>query len=309
MEWRGLERIGCSGWVGGWGWMCVGTGGGGGAGGAGRKGRGQGERGGGVSTWPLTESSRLTIGFSCWIVELHLKNRTTIGLLKTTSSQGGGGLVYFWLLLTIPRLFSSASSFVSWSSSLHSVKSSVLSGPDNFSAYFRPSWMHSWIAFWPANTSRFWKKLKYWSKVMVNMALSPPPYNVESECSKFPLTHCMGAGGGGGHVLEKELLSSPNKGRQWKQQIFQMCAAYFWPGLKFGIYAVWCMETGHTAALIRTGHINPFTPKSDQLQISPAASAEILHCTAWRTWLFIAYTQMRNDYMTNSHYLTYTLSL
>ena len=31
---------------------------------------------------------------------------------------------------------------------------------------------------------------------------------------------------------------------------------------------------------------NPFTPKSDQCQISPAA---ILHHTAWRTWLFIAY--------------------
>ena len=34
---------------------------------------------------------------------------------------------------------------------------------------------------------------------------------------------------------------------------------------------------------------NPFTPKSDQCQISPAASPEILHHTVWRTWLFIAY--------------------
>ena len=34
--------------------------------------------------------------------------------------------------------------------------------------------------------------------------------------------------------------------------------------------------------------INPFTPKSDHLQNSPAASAEILHHTVWRTWLFIA---------------------
>ena len=33
----------------------------------------------------------------------------------------------------------------------------------------------------------------------------------------------------------------------------------------------------------------PFTPKSDQCQISPAASPEILHHTVWRTWLFIAY--------------------
>ena len=30
------------------------------------------------------------------------------------------------------------------------------------------------------------------------------------------------------------------------------------------------------------------TPKSDQCQISPAASAEIFHHTVWRTWLFIA---------------------
>ena len=34
---------------------------------------------------------------------------------------------------------------------------------------------------------------------------------------------------------------------------------------------------------------DPFTPKSDQLQISPAASPETLHHTVWRTWLFILY--------------------
>ena len=35
---------------------------------------------------------------------------------------------------------------------------------------------------------------------------------------------------------------------------------------------------------------NPFTPKSDQCQISPAASPAILHHTVWRTSLFIAYS-------------------
>ena len=30
--------------------------------------------------------------------------------------------------------------------------------------------------------------------------------------------------------------------------------------------------------------VDPFTPKSDQGQISPAASPEILHHTVWRTW-------------------------
>ena len=44
---------------------------------------------------------------------------------------------------------------------------------------------------------------------------------------------------------------------------------------------------------------NPFTPKSDQLQISPAASSEILHHTVWRTWLFIAHSDERWSYTTN----------
>ena len=54
--------------------------------------------------------------------------------------------------------------------------------------------------------------------------------------------------------------------------------------------------------------LNPFTPKSDQIQIFPAASPEILHHTVWRTWLFIpsSLTQMKYDYTTNSHYLAYT---
>ena len=41
------------------------------------------------------------------------------------------------------------------------------------------------------------------------------------------------------------------------------------------------------------GSINPFTPKSDQFQIPPATSPEILHHTVWRTWLFIAYSDER----------------
>ena len=35
---------------------------------------------------------------------------------------------------------------------------------------------------------------------------------------------------------------------------------------------------------------NPFTIKSDQVQISPAASPVILHHTVWRTWFSIAYS-------------------
>ena len=41
---------------------------------------------------------------------------------------------------------------------------------------------------------------------------------------------------------------------------------------------------------IQSFWVNPFTPKSDQCQNSPAASQEIWHHTVWRTWLFIAYS-------------------
>ena len=56
--------------------------------------------------------------------------------------------------------------------------------------------------------------------------------------------------------------------------------------------------------------LNPFTPESDQCQIFPAASPEIVHHTVSRTWLFIAYSGERwLQYTTNSCYFTYTLSL
>ena len=47
------------------------------------------------------------------------------------------------------------------------------------------------------------------------------------------------------------------------------------------------------------------TAECDQFQISPAVSGEIFHHTVWRTWFFIT-TQMKDDYTTSSHYLTYT---
>ena len=47
----------------------------------------------------------------------------------------------------------------------------------------------------------------------------------------------------------------------------------------------------------RAYQINPFTPKSDQFQISPAAPPEILHHhIVWKTWLFIAYPDERGLY-------------
>ena len=48
-------------------------------------------------------------------------------------------------------------------------------------------------------------------------------------------------------------------------------------------------EQEHTSSLIAlSGNVNPFTPKSGQLQIPPAPSLEIQHHTVWRTWFFIA---------------------
>ena len=49
------------------------------------------------------------------------------------------------------------------------------------------------------------------------------------------------------------------------------------------------------------------TSKSDQFQISAAASPEILQHTVWRTCLFIAYSDKRWLYHTNPHHNTYTL--
>ena len=43
----------------------------------------------------------------------------------------------------------------------------------------------------------------------------------------------------------------------------------------------------------------PFTSKSDQYQISPAASPETHHHTAWRTWLFVAYSE--DEYTVERH--------
>ena len=48
-----------------------------------------------------------------------------------------------------------------------------------------------------------------------------------------------------------------------------------------------------TASVELNVWLNPFTPESDQCQISPAASQEIWHHTVWRIWLFIAYSDER----------------
>ena len=67
-------------------------------------------------------------------------------------------------------------------------------------------------------------------------------------------------------------------------------------------------ERGFSGVSIRkcpTGDGSIRRLKSDQLQISPAASPEILHNTVWSTWLFIAYSD-EDDYTTDSHCITHT---
>ena len=55
--------------------------------------------------------------------------------------------------------------------------------------------------------------------------------------------------------------------------------------------------------------LDPSTPKSDQVQISPAASPEILHHTVRRTWLFIVYTLMKKLLYYESSLRTVTFSI
>ena len=69
--------------------------------------------------------------------------------------------------------------------------------------------------------------------------------------------------------------------------------------------AMWPSDQGYLQVLrnekTAKSRLNPFTPESDQCQISPAPSPEILHHTVWRTWLFITYS--------NGRWLHYRISL
>ena len=62
-----------------------------------------------------------------------------------------------------------------------------------------------------------------------------------------------------------------------------------WPFPARGTLGSLCVPT-------QTLPLNPFAPKSDQCQISPAASPEILHQRVWRTGLFMANSNERRLY-------------
>ena len=60
----------------------------------------------------------------------------------------------------------------------------------------------------------------------------------------------------------------------------------------FNFYQYWT-NTNFSWIFSFLNTFNPFTPKSDQCQISPAASPIIVHHTVWRTWLFITHSDER----------------
>ena len=55
----------------------------------------------------------------------------------------------------------------------------------------------------------------------------------------------------------------------------------------------WDENSDENEDFFRVSHILLVTSKSDQFQISPAASPEIVPHTVWRTWLFTAFSDER----------------
>ena len=77
----------------------------------------------------------------------------------------------------------------------------------------------------------------------------------------------------------------------WQKIIFPQCRMYILVRYR----AHNCRSTWSWDQVVLHTHdtLNPFTPKSDQVKISPVASPVILHHTVWRTWLFIAYSDWK----------------
>ena len=93
-----------------------------------------------------------------------------------------------------------------------------------------------------------------------------------------------------------------NLSKPWKGKFSILCDVIFLVRLQdnFELDHSYCLELLHLQpyaiseqSLPLCASLNPFTPKSDQVQISPVASPVILHHTVWRTWLFIAYSDWK----------------
>ena len=57
---------------------------------------------------------------------------------------------------------------------------------------------------------------------------------------------------------------------------------------------------------LRSESVNPFTPKSDQFQVSPAELHQKHYITQYEDLGFSWLTQMKDDCTANSHYHAYT---
>ena len=88
------------------------------------------------------------------------------------------------------------------------------------------------------------------------------------------------------HSYERGIL----KNTKWRLQTGQYTEYNMWVG--------W----GNRQNMVEVFQLTLSLPRV----ISPAASPEILRHAVWRTLLFIANSQMKNDCTTNSHYLTCT---
>ena len=94
---------------------------------------------------------------------------------------------------------------------------------------------------------------------------------------------------------------------------------YLWPCAVVRPFQLWCAV--RNACSWQSGVISQsFTPQPIQglLTLSllrvinvkfPLQPQQKYYHTVWRTWLFIAYSQMKDYYTTNPCYLTYTFSL
>ena len=111
-------------------------------------------------------------------------------------------------------------------------------------------------------------------------------------------------------VYKQQLTSWEAKYQMYVRGQLEMCCTQKPSDTLFSFKVDREHEPGGLQESVRWGslciHGHPFTPNSDQCQISPAASSEILHHTVWRTWLFIACSDERWwYYLFSLHHLAF----
>ena len=129
-----------------------------------------------------------------------------------------------------------------------------------------------------------------WRSLLVSFVVRPPPSD-----QRLNTRHCFLHTVYAGNSTRKSIKFAAHRFERENYEMHAFLIRQCFPGKKIVVvltlfvYFPMCEEYVWMSA----GHLNPLTPKSDQLQISPAASPEILHHIVWRTWLFIAYSDER----------------